>query len=445
MRTDHLKGWLAAATKEEAPDRTQWDVLVTLVNHIWQTGELPTVLPWSIMVLLPKPDGSSRGIGLLEVIWKLLTSIIDGRLKAAISFHDALHGFRPGRGTTTAIIEAKLFQQLASIQQVPVFEIFLDLKKAYDTLDRARTLEILERYGVGALTIQLLRRFWDRQLVVAKQGGHFGAAFPATRGVTQGDIVSPTIFNIVVDATVRYWLTLVLDDGSEFEGLGRTVQEQLVLFYADDGLLASRNPEWLQMVLSHLCELFERMGLRTNVQKTRTINDIQTVGRMVTSRMERASIIDRDQLDKISKKIRRAIAPGFQYIDINKLLESATGSALIQPIQLLQDLYIDLNNCLAKTESNEIFHCHIIDWDATGNITSSTNMITHHVTDLMAQRVIDNTTQMIQHVQASGAISADAVLRTVLNDMVFTTYKVLNSIEDPGLRAKVEADLSGHP
>jgi hypothetical protein len=29
--------------------------------------------------------------------------------------------------------------------------------------------------------------------------------------------------------------------------------------------------------------------------------------------------------------------------------------------------------------------------------------------------------------------------------MVFTTYKILNSIEDPGLRAKVEADLSGHP
>jgi hypothetical protein len=159
--------------------------------------------------------------------------------------------------------------------------------------------------------------------------------------------------------------------------------------------------------------------------------------------MERASIIDRDQLDKISKKIRRAIAPGFQYIDINKLLELATGSAIIQPIQLLQDLYIVLNNSLAKMESNEIFH--IIDWDATGNITSSTNMITHHVTDLMAQRVTDNTTQMIQHVQASGAISADAILRTVLNDMVFMTYKVLNSIEDPGLRAKVEADLSGHP
>jgi hypothetical protein len=48
--------------------------------------------------------------------------------------------------------------------------------------------------------------------------------------------------------------------------------------------------------------------------------------------MERASIIDRDQLDKISKTIRRAIAPGFLYIDINKLLESATRSAIVQPI-----------------------------------------------------------------------------------------------------------------
>jgi HAMP domain-containing protein len=89
---------------------------------------------------------------------------------------------------------------------------------------------------------------------------------------------------------------------------------------------------------------------------TRTINDIQTVGRTVISRMERATITDRDQLEKISKKIRRAITPGFLYININKLLESATGSAIVQPIQLLQDLYIELNNSLAETESNEIFY-----------------------------------------------------------------------------------------
>jgi hypothetical protein len=44
-----------------------------------------------------------------------------------------------------------------------------------------------------------------------------------------------------------------------------------VLFYTNDGLLASGNHEWLQMALSHLCELFERMGLRMNVQKTKSM------------------------------------------------------------------------------------------------------------------------------------------------------------------------------
>jgi hypothetical protein len=50
-----------------------------------------------------------------------------------------------------------------------------------------------------------------------------------------------------------------------------TVREQLVLFRADDGLIASRNQEWLQMALARLCELFVRAGLRSNVQKTNTV------------------------------------------------------------------------------------------------------------------------------------------------------------------------------
>jgi hypothetical protein len=58
------------------------------------------------------------------------------------------------------------------------------------------------------------------------------------------------------------------------------------------------------------------------------------------------------------------ITPGFLFININKSPELATGSAIIQPIQLLQDLYIELNNSLAETESNEIVY--IIDWDVTG-------------------------------------------------------------------------------
>jgi ribosome assembly protein YihI (activator of Der GTPase) len=47
--------------------------------------------------------------------------------------------------------------------------------------------------------------------------------------------------------------------------------EQLVLFYADDGLIAARNHEWLQMAIDRLNELFERVGLRTNTSKTQAM------------------------------------------------------------------------------------------------------------------------------------------------------------------------------
>ena len=136
MKPDHFKDWLAAANREENPNTTNWDLLVCLTKHSFSTGELPTEAAWGAMVILPKPDGGVRGIGLLEAFWKLCSKIIDLRVQASVQFHDSLHGFRARRGTGTAIIEAKLFQQLAMADQVAVYEIFLDLSKAYDCVDR---------------------------------------------------------------------------------------------------------------------------------------------------------------------------------------------------------------------------------------------------------------------------------------------------------------------
>ena len=127
-------------------------------------------IPWPMMVLVPKDSGGFCGIGLLEIIQKLITSIMDTWIKESVDFHDALHGFRAFWGTGTAIIEAKLIQQLATLHQVPLFQIFLDLWKAYDTLDHECMLEILEGYGVGPRILGLLRAFWAWQVVVTRQG-----------------------------------------------------------------------------------------------------------------------------------------------------------------------------------------------------------------------------------------------------------------------------------
>ena len=50
-------------------------------------------------------------------------------------------------------------------------EIFLDLQKSYNDMDRYRCLDILEGYGVGTSAFRLLHRYWDRLQMVAREGG----------------------------------------------------------------------------------------------------------------------------------------------------------------------------------------------------------------------------------------------------------------------------------
>jgi hypothetical protein len=99
-----------------------------LVNVVWETGTIPQQLGWIIVVLIPKGGGNYWGIGLLEPVWKIIERVMDKRLNT-IELHESLHGCRNGHGTGTAIIEAKLAQQLAHLEQRPLFGIFLDLKK----------------------------------------------------------------------------------------------------------------------------------------------------------------------------------------------------------------------------------------------------------------------------------------------------------------------------
>ena len=80
--------------------------------------------------------------------------------------------------------------------------IFLDLHKAYDTLDRSRCLEILEGYSIGPRARNLLKLYWHRLTMVARAGSYYGKDFLGERGVTQVNPLSPAIFIVVVDAVI---------------------------------------------------------------------------------------------------------------------------------------------------------------------------------------------------------------------------------------------------
>ena len=128
------------------------------MQTIWERGSVPEQMTWEIIVLLPKGGGDYPGIGLLEPFWKVVEKIIVRRL-ALIEFHICLHGGLPKRGTGTVSIVAKLAQQLAWQDQCPLYEIYVDLKKAYDSIDRGRMMEILNAYEVRPNLLRLQNLF----------------------------------------------------------------------------------------------------------------------------------------------------------------------------------------------------------------------------------------------------------------------------------------------
>ena len=146
--------------------------------------------------------------------------------------------------------------------------IFVDLYKAYDALDRSRCVDILEGYGAGPQVRRLLHTYWRRLTMVARAAGYYRTDFKGERGVTQGDPLSPTIFNVVVDAVVCNWMMGIIADAEERGDLEEKRRHQAALLYADDGMVASSDPRWLQGASNTLVGLFYRVGLWTNVGKT---------------------------------------------------------------------------------------------------------------------------------------------------------------------------------
>jgi hypothetical protein len=165
-------------------------------------------------------------------------------------------------------MEVKLHQQLAWVDQAPLNQIYLDLKKAYNALDWMQCLEILAGYGVSPNLLHLQKQFWDDAKMVCHAGGNFGEPFGTGRGITQGGSLSSLMFNVCVDSIVREWLWQCLGDNAALLGIGEAVHDHVVTFFVNDRLVAARCPEWLQSSFTILINLFECIGLKMNAAKT---------------------------------------------------------------------------------------------------------------------------------------------------------------------------------
>ena len=107
--------------------------------------------------------------------------------------------------------------------------------------------------------------------MVTKQAGFYGKPFWATRGVRQRNILSPMIFNIVVDAIIRFWRH---ENTNEDDSLKTQ-------FNADDGTISDNCAKEVQQALDIFTDGFPRMGLKMNSKKMVAI--VITGGKVVVN------------------------------------------------------------------------------------------------------------------------------------------------------------------
>ena len=104
-----------------------------------------------------------------------------------------------------------------------LYAIFLDLHNAYAAFDRKILLEILKGYGMGHWVFHILCVYWDRIKIVSFTGVYYWVAFRGFWDVTHEGPLFPTIFNVMVDAVVRYRISLEVGGAGSKNRWGRGV------------------------------------------------------------------------------------------------------------------------------------------------------------------------------------------------------------------------------
>lgn len=256
---------------EDLQDIDALNSLVSLIQTCWTKHSVPSAWLLTPLTLIPKPGqpGKHRGIAVLSVFWKLISRIIANRL-LSIPLHHIQHGFRARTGVLEAVTAHKLYLQAARITNTQLLGCYVDITRAYDSIDRTKLLELLESHGVGANIRGLLNYSFAHEQASLRLGGAYSKRFRTVRGVKQGDVASPLLFNIVMDKIIREFL-----DSADPHIATIPVGTQQVrldpLFYADDGVIFATNSRSLEALVtrfSQLCAVFE---LEINVSKTHVL------------------------------------------------------------------------------------------------------------------------------------------------------------------------------
>lgn len=194
-------------------------------------------------VLIPKPDGSQRELGIPTVVDRLIQQALLQVLQPLIdpTFSDHSYGFRPGRRAQDAVKAARAYVQSGKRVVVDV-----DLSKFFDRVNHDILMDRLQRRIEDAGVIRLIRAYLNAGIMDG------GVVIGRQQGTPQGGPLSPLLANVLLDE---------VDKALEARGY-RFAR------YADDSNVYVGSMKAGERVMALLRKLYGKLRLQINEAKS---------------------------------------------------------------------------------------------------------------------------------------------------------------------------------
>jgi hypothetical protein len=174
-----------------------------ILDEVWRGRVCPKA--WNSAVIIPllkKGDTSImdnyRGIALQDIVEKIFALVLYKRLESIVDpqIYEGQFGFRKGRGTVDAIHMIRQVLESSHEYREPLFICFVDIVKAYDSVDRSILWDALADHHVPVTIIELIKALYYNTTAKVRVGDKYSDPFDLKIGVKQGDILSTLLFNI---------------------------------------------------------------------------------------------------------------------------------------------------------------------------------------------------------------------------------------------------------
>ena len=251
-------------------------LLTRLLNLCFRSGLLPPCIASALVTPIHKKGctldtANYRPIAVGEPLYRLYTIIRNRRLVDWSEEHQLRSptqaGFRPRQSPIHHLFALRHFIDNACIAKRPLYACFVDLQKAYDTVQHDMLWSKLESIEVGPRMLAAFQSLYSIGTLSMKVAGTAGQPRSQQMGVRQGCPLSPTLFGIFFDGLHDHLQSCAPMSGMQL-GSGRWLSS---LVYADDIVLLSWSPAGLQLLLNSVNDFCLGLGLVISPTKTEVV------------------------------------------------------------------------------------------------------------------------------------------------------------------------------